>query len=625
MCGLLGWVFPRGDDAGDRFDRALDLLAHRGPDDRGVFSDRDVLLGGRRLAIQDLSTAGRQPMTDEKSGATIVFNGEIYNYIELREELSREGYQFRSKTDTEVLLKGFLHWGDRVLDKLNGMWAFAIYLPKTQKIFFSRDRFGVKPLYYILHGSKFAFASEPKALLALFPEQRQVDPRTLYEFLAFGLLYSSDGSFYRGISAVAPGHCGEYDLTERRAQFWRYWNYPRQPAGKKDTQAEVEEFAALLDDSVRLRLRSDVPVGISFSGGLDSTAVLASAVQAGASRPVCFTSTYELDDGSEREQAQLASKPYGISPIDVPAPMGQWLTTLERISWHMDGPGYSPAVYPLWMLMQEARRRGIPVILEGQGADEELAGYPQYSALDLRLKIRQILSRPSIALCKDLKESWSSLVEAFTAGTMIRWIARETLPWFVEWNRRRVGALSVLSDEFAASFRRCRESLVQRPLPRTMDEVTARLWEDHSCRILPGLLQYGDAVSMAHGVETRQPFMDYRIVDWLFSRDSTVKLRSGWTKWVLRQYLHRRGRHEIAKRLQKVGYLTPVESWIAGKSSGAIREYLMSTRARIRQYCNPARVDQLLNHHAAGVQGAGNHIYRLVSTEAWLRACGVTA
>src|SRR5262245_1028229 len=501
MCGLLGWVFPRGDDAGDRFDRALDLLAHRGPDDRGVFSDRDVMLGGRRLAIQDLSTAGRQPMTDEKSGATIVFNGEIYNYIELREELSSNGYQFRSKTDTEVLLKGFLHWGDRVLDRLNGMWAFAIYLPKAQKIFFSRDLFGVKPLYYILHGSKFAFASEPKALLALFPEQRQVDPRTLYEFLAFGLLHSSEASFYRGVSSVVPGYCGEYDLIERRCRFGRYWNYPEQPAERKDTQTEIEEFSNLLDDSVRLRLRSDVPVGIAFSGGLDSTAVLASAMHSGASNPVCFTSTYGPGDGSELEQAQLSSKSYGISPVDVPAPMDRWLTTLEHISWHMDGPGYSPAVYPLWMLMQEAKRRGITVILEGQGADEQLAGYPQYAAVDLRLKIRELLSNPSLERYGDLKNSWGAVVEAFTAGIMIRWVVRETFPWLIDLNRRRVGALSALSDEFASGFRRSRADLVHRRPPRQMDEVTARLWEDHSYRILPGLLQYGDAVSMAHGVE----------------------------------------------------------------------------------------------------------------------------
>lgn len=617
MCGILGWLSKP--DLGDsqRFGAALDLLNHRGPDDGGTFTDRGVLLGHRRLSIIDLTAAGHQPMIDPVTGATIVFNGEIYNYVELRDQLRQKGRSFSTATDTEVLLQAFLEWGAAALTKLNGMWAFAIWLPAERKLFFARDRFGVKPFYYATGKHGFAFASEPKALLKILPENRAVNEQALFNFLEEGRLYADTQSFYRGIDVLLPAHCGEFDLNVDKMHIWRYWDYPHssEPVAGFGDEA-VEEFAALLDDSVRLRLRSDVPVGFTLSGGLDSTALLASSTRSSEGTRVCFTSVYGGTERGESRWAATAAEPYGITPIEVEAPKENWLETLDKIAWHMDGPGYSPAVYPLWFLMQDARKRGIPVLLEGQGADEALGGYPQYAVIDFIQQFHAALARPG--KLSILVHNWRKLNGTFTRRWVALWMLRETLPFLVSANRRRVGAGTTLRPEFVRhdAGDRCDE-----PVPAGMDQVTGRLWLDHSRSILPGLLHYGDAISMAHGIESRLPFMDYRLVEWLFSRGAGLKIRDGETKWVLREYLRRNGQARIGNRADKQGYPTPIERWLAKDGGALAKEILLSHGTHLHEFCDPARIGRLINQHLAGKSGAGHHVYRLVSTELWLRRC----
>jgi asparagine synthase (glutamine-hydrolysing) len=620
MCGILGWVGPRRPADANRFQEALDLLAHRGPDDRGVLERPEVLLGHRRLSILDLSPSGHQPMVDSASDSAIVFNGEIYNYLELRGELQKGGRGFRSASDTEVLHRAVLEWGDGALARLNGMWAFALWEPRRRRLFFARDRFGVKPFYYCSGEYGFAFASEPKALLALFPEHRKVCEESLFQFLEEGLLYADGRSFYRGVHVLRPGHCGEFDPASGRLRIWRYWDYPAGEAAEGAPGVAAEEFAGLLDDAVRLRLRSDVPVGVALSGGLDSTAVLAASMSPGAGRRVCFTSVYGGADRGEAPWAAMASAPYGIRPVEVEAPKGQWLETLRRIAWHMDGPGYSPAVYPLWYLMREARQRGVPVLLEGQGADEALAGYPQYATIDFIRHLRSVWRHPSQVPA--LARRWRSLTRTFSARWATLWLLRELFPPLVAVNRRRVAAGATLRPEFAARARAAAPAQKMAP-PAGMDEVGARLWIDHSRNILPGLLHYGDAISMAHGVESRLPFMDYRLVEWAFSRGAASKIRDGQTKWVLREYLRGRKQERIAARVDKQGYPTPVERWLREDGGALARDLLLAPAARIREFCDPEAVRRLVTLHLQGKPAAGNHLYRLLSTEMWLQGCGL--
>jgi asparagine synthase (glutamine-hydrolysing) len=613
MCGILGWFGPHGVDDIGRFGSALDRLAHRGPDDRGIWAAPGVLLGHRRLSILDLSPAGHQPMMDPGSGAAIVFNGEIYNHLELRTELEGLGHRFNGHSDTEVLLHALLEWGESGLSRLNGMWAFGFWRPDQQRLLLARDRFGVKPLYYRNGAGGLAFASEPKALLALFPEHRVVAEQTLLDFLGNNLLYARGESFYRGIHVLPPAHYAVYEPGNGRLHLSRFWSYPEGTDETLDAVEASAQFDALFSDAVRLRLRSDVPVGVTLSGGLDSTGVLA-AGSPQATRPLtCFTSVYGGGEMGELPWAQCASAAANAPLISAPAPQGDWLPTMRMVAWHMDGPGYSPAVYPLWHLMQRARAEGILVLLEGQGADEALAGYPQYAVLDLLVYLAG-KSGQSRSLA-GVQARIRALRRTFSLPWALAWLAREMSPMLLRWHRRRVGFQSLMRDGI---------QLPSLPAPygeRHAEPVRQRLLEDHSLTILPGLLHYGDAISMAHGVEARNPFLDYRLVEWMFRLPARLRFHRNETKWVLREYLRSHGQPSIGNRPDKTGYRTPVGKWLASGQGREVEHLLLERHSLLHDLCEPEKIRRLIEQNRQGVMAAEHHLYKLVSTRLWLSEC----
>lgn len=612
MCGILGWLGRHTDDDLARFDAALDLLAHRGPDDRGVFAAPGILLGHRRLSILDLSPAGHQPMMDQVSGASLVFNGEIYNHIELRAELESLGHQFSGHSDTEVLLHALIEWEERALQRLNGMWAFAFWQPTRQRLMLARDRFGVKPLYYRNGREGLGFASEPKALLALFPQHRQLSEQSLLDFLGHNLLYARGESFYQGIHVLPPAHYAFYALETGALHLSRYWNYPEITDEVLTADDAVAQFDTLFTDAVRLRLRSDVPVGLTLSGGLDSTGVLAASSAYSTQPLTCFTSVYGNGESGELQWARLASDAMRAPLVPVSAPQEAWLHTMRKVAWHMDGPGYSPAVYPLWHLMQQARETRVPVLLEGQGADEALAGYPQYAVLELL----HYLSGKS-----GQSRSWAgmdarigSLRRTFSIGWALAWAAREISPNLLHWHRRRVGFQSLMHAGVAL------------PLPPEVsqpnggDPVRERLLTDHSLTILPGLLHYGDAISMAHSVEARNPFLDYRLVEWMFKLPSRLRFNRHETKWVLREYLRAHRQQAIGNRPDKKGYPTPVGKWLIAERR-EIEQLLLGRPSPLHAWCDKSKVRRLIEQNARGVIAAEHHLYKLVSTQLWVNQC----
>lgn len=611
MCGIVAIV---GDSKalGRRRDGALDLIAHRGPDDRGTWEDADTWLGSRRLAIIDLSPGGHQPRVDRETGVSITFNGEIYNYLELREQLAALGHRFATASDTEVLLRAYLEWGAEMLPRLNGMWAFVIWDPRARQAFFARDRLGVKPFCYSSLGGSLRIASEPKALLLLDPTLRRVDEATLYDFLAEGRLYTGTRSFYRGIAVLAPGHSGTFSPGDSSPTIQCWWSAPSEAASPVGYEQAVRGFGGLLEDAVRLRLRSDVPVGFTLSGGLDSSAVLqaAAATSNGAARLQAFTSVYEAEATQvvdERQWAQLVASKYHVDLQEVRADVTDWQGVLERIVWHMDGPGYSPAVFPLWRIMECARSRGVPVLLEGQGADELLGGYTQYAALALW----QSLFRGRLGM---FAREYRSFARTFSIRMLSLWLARERMSFAVQAYRRRVGALGTIDPDFA----RRQRGRTSRRLPRS---VNARLRVDLSREILPGLLHYGDAISMAHSIESRLPFLDYRVVEFASALPGEYKVSRGDTKRILRDHLRQVGLPEIANRRDKQGYPTPANAWMTANDGALLRSHLLSPDAEIHAYCRPDRLKRLIEHHVAGRPGASNHLYRLLTTQLWLRGC----
>ncbi|HEY5316879.1 MAG TPA: asparagine synthase (glutamine-hydrolyzing), partial [Solirubrobacteraceae bacterium] len=570
MCGILGIV---GNDLLEHSrDAALDVISHRGPDDRGSWTGEQVWLGHRRLSIID-AAGGHQPMIDQATGVVITYNGEIYNYLELRRELEAAGHRFGSSSDTEVLLAGYLEWGTGCLEHFNGMWAFIIWDPRSQTAFFARDRFGVKPLYYALHAGSLLIASEPKALVMACPALRQVNESAIHDLLAEKRVRHDERTFYAGISSLAAGHWGHYRPGERAPRLERYWSDPA-PActGVWDEPDSLQRFTALLEDAVAIRLRSDVPVGLTLSGGIDSTVIL--DAMAGVRRRtgagvLSYTAVYgELPDEravDERRWARIAAAPYGnVELAEVEASNRDWLGVLRRIVWHMDGPGFSPAVFPMWMIMQQARADGVPVLLEGQGADEVFGGYAHYTAAAFLDRLTE--RRPSLSVARAGLETVLAGSRASSARGFLRDVGVAAVPAVRDWQSRRSTLRGVLAGERRSGrsgvpeARRARRA---RPGVLAGGRFERRLGADFSRDLLPAFLQYGDAVSMAHSIETRLPFLDYRLVEFGMALPPAARISAGETKHLLRDHLRGTGQHEIAGRRGKRGYPTPAHQWLA--------------------------------------------------------------
>jgi asparagine synthase (glutamine-hydrolysing) len=621
MCGIAAIVGSHVPEH-DVLDRALDLVAHRGPDDRGTWRAEGVWMGSRRLAILDVTSRGHQPMRLEPS-LIGVFNGEIYNYVEVRRELEAGGHRFRTGTDTEVLLHAYQEWGEECLDRLNGMWAFLIWDESRRRAFFARDRFGVKPFYFTLHGGGFAMASEPKVLLALWPELRRPNLVTLYRLLAEKRLDLRDRSFYEGIQVLPPGSMGSISAHDQ-APAMRTW-YRLPDAGDDDDGVgfgeDLERFGALLDDAVHVRLRSDVPVGITLSGGLDSTAILheADAHVGGRERLAAYTAVYGApgQEDDEWSWALEAVRGRQVQLHPVTAESDDWLDMLRRIVWHMDGPGYSPAVFPLWKIMQRAQADHVPVLLEGQGADELLGGYVHHRAAAFVDDLRGLPTREGPARARS---ALLAVREARYSGSLKRFFADAAVaadPRADALQQRHVGVRGALDPEFAAVAAAASGT----PPPDSAGRLERSLRNDFARQTLPGFLHYGDAVSMAHSVEARHPFLDVRLVEFVMGLPPNRKLALGRTKALLRAHLQRRGLARIANRRDKRGFPTPANRWLARDNGAVLRDLLLNPRARVAGLVRRQRLERLIERHVDGRFAAGDQLYALVAAELWLEEC----
>ncbi len=623
MCGILAIIGQTLPVSTELANQALDTLTHRGPDDRGVWSVDGAWLGHRRLSIIDTSHAGHQPMVDEATGVALTFNGELYNYIELKVELEAMGHKFHSHSDTEVLLHAYLAWGKRCVQRFNGDWAFLIWDPRTSTAFFSRDRFAVKPLFYTKVRGVLSIASEPKALLELYPELRKVNEKTLFRFLKETALYDGSDSFYEGIHVLLPAHSAEYKNDGDALTIERYWNWPND---KEPLSGDIQaQFNALFEDAVRLRTRSDVQVGVTLSGGIDSTAIITSVekqLEHDSLRMKAFTSVYEKkSDGveiDERKWAAIAAEKCAQFDLQmVSAPENLWLQTLSKINWNMDGPGYSPAVFPLWNIMQATSRQKVLVLLEGQGADELLGGYSDYAIIDFIERFPPWLRQLDFLT---IKKNISIYIRTFGLGFFLKRFLRRLSPQLREFNFYYSGVLGVMRKDFinrADVKSRVASVMHNESLPLVEKEMRV----DFTSKELPGLLQYGDSISMANGVESRLPFLDYRLVNFCSKLPMEWKIRDGETKYILRQYLRRNGQSEIADRKDKKGYPTPLESFFKANNGAMLREKLLSSESRIRAYCDQKKLHKLIDRYVAGNSQSENSLYRLLSTELWLRQC----
>lgn len=636
MCGIAGVFALQGQTVERaRLERMGQLLAHRGPDAQGVLQEGLLGLVHRRLSIIDLDPRSQQPMRIEH--CLLIYNGEIYNYLELRAELQQLGHTFRTESDSEVLIRAYLQWGRDCLTRFNGMWAFALWDEKRQGLWCARDRFGVKPFYYVRRQGEFRFASEPKALLGDDPELRRLNPRALGRFLVEGVCDDEEETFFAEIRPLLPAH--QVWVTREHFDLKRYWHLVPNlglPAGlamasqrlqsspssptlefppaqlpahlHPEFYTAVEALRALLQDAVRLRLRSDVPVGTCLSGGMDSSSIV-SLASALTSQPV---RTFSADYG----EADCAEGPFITAVVEgcqtmatriTPAPE-QLIEVMPSLCWHQDEPSGSATLFTQWKVMESAHGQ-VTVLLDGQGGDEIFAGYLPY--LEDFIWDQALAGREQRQL-QPAQELAGRSFEKVAAKA--RWQRR--LPTFL---RKRE---QFKSDPYKPPGYLCKDlqqALWSVDRSRTArdsgwpDRLSRRLAHDLTHVSIPQLLRYEDRNSMAFSLEARTPFLDYRLVEFAFSLPSEFKIDVGWTKCVLRHAVSGLAPAAVVERRDKKGYPTPASHWFRGPLKDWAADLLHSQRCR--EWFDPT---SLWNDHLAGNDRSWE-LWRILSVCEWRR------
>jgi asparagine synthase (glutamine-hydrolysing) len=600
-------------------DRMTGTLAHRGPDDEGVFVEGEVGLGFKRLAILDLTDAGRQPMTSADGAAVLVFNGEIFNYVELREELRARGHRFRSTGDAEVLLHAYLEWGEECLPRLNGEWAFVVYDRRTKSLFGARDRFGIKPLYRVRVPGAVAWASEIKALLAL-PEYRpSVNWRAAGAYLTSARLDYSTETFFGGVQALPAASAFVVDRGGRERE-WLYWSLPA-PGAAPLAEHPAAAFAELFEDAVRIRLRSDVPLGVCLSGGLDSTAVICAMDRArlsnGNGQPVTAF-TYHHRDFDERRYVDATVDRTGASTHRLEMDHVALWDLAEPVMRAHDEPVHTLTAMVGYELMRMIASCGIRVILNGQGADETLAGYDSYF---------------SDAWYSDLRRgrAWRAWreIRTYTAAhggsslghlsAVVQHLARAELrrtPWYRTLAHRRQRRRAVRDGWFRDAALPGGDDVPPFESP-DLDTVLRR---SITTDPLPLYLRVEDRNSMAHSVEVRLPMLDYRLVELAVSLANEWKIRGPWNKFVLREAMRDRIPEIVRVRVDKMGFPAPTGQLLSGASFDAIFDLVNSQHARERGVYNWERMIRDLEAHRDDASAELTwRAFRVAQLELWAK------
>jgi asparagine synthase (glutamine-hydrolysing) len=660
MCGITGILSRHG----GRVDPSLLLkmtnsIRHRGPDDEGYLlvntannrcdhrSGNDSIpeakssypnisapiqelcnvgFGYRRLSIIDLSPAGHQPMSNAEETVWLIFNGEIYNYIELRDQLTAKGYAFRTKTDSEVIIHSYEEWGTECLSHFNGMWAFAIWDARTKSLFCARDRFGVKPFYYIKNDETFAFASEIKALLLHPDVVRRANHQIVYDYLAYAVIDHSDETFFSDIKQLPPSHflivdaAGEFSV---RRYYTLHCNSSLEHYHEAESKKHAEKFRELLFDSIKLRLRTDVALGSCLSGGLDSSTIVCMANSLMFKEGVIdrsligehqktFTAVYDNAVYSEKPFVEKVIERTNAEPHFVHPDGNRLWDELRKVVYHQDEPFNSTSVYAQWNVMRLASEQHITVLLDGQGGDELLGGYawhvPIYQA--------ELLRRMRFGtLLKELAAT-SSITHRSVSRQMIDLLGktgRNILPQSAfELFASRFG---MMNPEFASAHSHHSTVLAKRN-----DSLQERLLQEETAFNLQQLLHYEDRNSMAFSIEARVPFVDYRVVEYALSIPATYKIHNGWSKYPLRRAAEGILPKEIQWRKDKMGFVTPQHEWMRTLLP-KVRTLLLDEPLRSGQFLDRNKLQQRLAKDPLSI--AHSELWQIINLEMWMRVFDV--
>lgn len=617
MCGFAGMVGLNGLPADKQaVARMTASLLHRGPDDGGFYESGSVGLGFRRLAILDLSPAAHQPMMSNEGDLVLVFNGAIVNYIEVRQELLSLGHMFRSTGDTEVLLHAYQQWGHDCVQKFNGMWAFLIYDRRRGCVFGSRDRFGKKPFFCYRTSRYMLFASEIKAIRASGLYQGGINWKVASRFLLQGDLNDDEERFFTGIYQLPPGTSCELDIDGHWKQ-WRYWSL--NTTNVIDYADPVGSFGELLEDSVRLRMRSDRPVGVTLSGGLDSTAIicllakLRGEFEHERTTPLhAFSFIAKEFDESTYINDTLVQTQATLHRLQA-APRDLW-DKMATVIWFHDEPVHSLNAIVGFELMRLAAARGIRVVLGGQGADETLGGYFSYFPDYWEMLIRH----------GRLRDAWNeiqrytsahggSAKKQFLASLQkVGITACHHIPawrFFSNWKHERTQQANAwFSPELCRYF--------EREAPEYLDlSLNTLLKYSVEKNPLPLYLRIEDRNSMAHSVETRLPFLDHRLVAMVFTLAAHWKLRGPWNKFVLREAMRQHIPESVRTRADKMGFPVPASKWFAHDLYEPMQDLLATRAVRERGIYNVSAIEHDLQRHRTGDMNVAQGLFNVAQFE----------
>ncbi len=600
MCGIFG-IYGRFDLEKAR--ESLNLLTHRGPDEWGEYisENRDIYLGHRRLSIIDISS-GKQPIYNEDKSCAIIFNGCIYNYLELAQELRQNGHKFHTSSDTEVILHSYEEWGFDCVNRFNGMWAFVIYDERKNILFCSRDRLGIKPFYYFQLRDNFAFASEIKALLKIRDEKPQIEMNALSDYLVFQMSLS-DRTLFKDILKLSPGHNLIFDLHSKKISIKKYWDIQFNVKEERNEEHIIDYLKWLLQDAVRIRLRSDVPLGAHLSGGLDSSSIVAiSRLSLGDSTFHTFTGAFEEGkEFNETEYARIVSKAFNTEYNEIVLAARDFQDNIKKIIYYMDEPEAGPGLFPQFFVSKLASKK-VKVVLGGQGGDEIFLGYARYlvayleeclkgAIYDTAENAEYVATLKTIIPNLKLLENYVPMLKSFfKEGLFDSQSSRyfRLMNRFVEINNLLTQDLKISFEEEFLKFEGIFNSA---PATSFINKIQYFDIKYH----LQSLLHVEDRTSMAWGLESRVPFLDYRIIEHICSTIPIIKFKNGEPKYLLKKVVKNLLPEKIVERKDKMGFPVPLNIWARNQLRDFLSDTLLSSRLKNRGIFNIKSIESQMN------------------------------
>ena len=620
MCGICG-IYGFNGEPVDRelLNKMTLIMRHRGPDGEGRLVDGEVGLGHRRLSIIDLE-GGAQPIGNEDNTLQIVFNGEIYNFVELRRELETYGHNFKTRSDTEVIVHAYEQWGKECVRRFNGMFAFALWDARRRELFQARDHLGIKPLYYVDLGSRVLFASEIKALLQDPDCPREIDVEALAELFTFRYV-PSPKTLFKGIRKLPPGH--RLTLSSRGIEVERFWDWVPRIREDHDEGALIEEYCALLEDAVRLQLRSDVPLGLFLSSGVDSGVLLAIMSKYSSSPVEAFTIGFEGGEKTnEIEDAQALGRMFGAAHDFMMVTPEDYLKYYENYLWDIEEPLGNETAAAFYFVSKITSEK-VKVALTGQGADEPWAGYDRYLGAKFSAwysRMPSMVTSPLATLITRMPGRFERLKRGVISLAEPDMLTRFTKIYsFFSAEMKRQLFKGPLRDQIGADEYQSKQALRRLQTDvQHLDPVTQMLYIDTRANLPDDLLMVADKTSMANSLEVRVPFLDYRLIEFIESLPPNLKINGLTGKYLHKRALEKWLPKDIIYRKKK-GFANPIEDWFRTRMRPFVEECLLASDSATALFFDQKYIRHMLELDREGKDQLRRHIYLLVSFELWHR------